>query len=86
MIIITILIIVITTLFYIEINLPNLPTDMPILGNVIVFALININIILLLLLIFLILRNLLKLLLERKRKIVGFRLRTKLVEIGRAHV
>ena len=52
---------------------------MPILGNVIVFALININIILLLLLIFLILRNLLKLLFERKRKIVGFRLRTKLV-------
>ena len=79
MIIISILIIVITTLFYIEINLSNLPTDMPILGNVIVFALININIILLLLLIFLILRNLLKLLLERKRKIVGFRLRTKLV-------
>ena len=78
-IIITILAVIITTLFYIEMNLPNLPTDLPILGNVIVFALININIILLLLLIFLILRNLLKLLLERKRKIVGFRLRTKLV-------
>jgi len=78
-IIIAVLAVVITVLFYIEINLPNLPTDMPILGNVIVFALININIILLLLLIFLILRNLLKLLLERKRKIVGFRLRTKLV-------
>ena len=78
-IIITILTVIITTLFYIEMNLPNLPTDLPILGNVIVFALININIILLLLLIFLILRNLLKLLLERKRKIVGFRLRTKLV-------
>ncbi|MCD6269734.1 MAG: HAMP domain-containing protein [Deltaproteobacteria bacterium] len=79
MIIIAVLAIVITALFYIEMNLTNLPTDMPILGNVIVFALININIILLLLLIFLILRNLLKLLLERKRKIVGFRLRTKLV-------
>ena len=78
-IIIVILTAIITTLFYIEMNLPNLPTDLPILGNVIVFALININIILLLLLIFLILRNLLKLLLERKRKIVGFRLRTKLV-------
>ncbi len=78
-IIITILALIITALFYIEMNLPNLPTDLPILGNVIVFALININIILLLLLIFLILRNLLKLLLERKRKIVGFRLRTKLV-------
>ena len=79
LIIIVILTIVISALFYVEMNLPNLPTDMPILGNVIVFALININIILLLLLIFLILRNLLKLLLERKRKIVGFRLRTKLV-------
>ena len=78
-IIIVILAIIISALFYIEMNLPNLPTDLPILGNVIVFALININIILLLLLIFLILRNLLKLLLERKRKIVGFRLRTKLV-------
>ena len=79
MIIIGILSIVIATLFYIEMNLPNLPTDLPILGNIIIFALININIILLLLLIFLILRNLIKLLLQRKRKIVGFRLRTKLV-------
>ncbi len=79
MMIIIVLTIVITALFYIEINLSDLPADMPVLGNVIVFALININIILLLLLIFLILRNLLKLLLERKRKIVGFRLRTKLV-------
>ncbi len=78
-IIICILTIIIAALFYIEMNLPNLPTDLPILGNVIVFALININIILLLLLIFLILRNLIKLLLQRKRKIVGFRLRTKLV-------
>ncbi len=79
LIIIGILTVIITALFYIEINLPNLPTDLPILGNVIIFALININIILLLLLIFLILRNLIKLLLQRKRKIVGFRLRTKLV-------
>jgi len=78
-IIICILACIITALFYIEMNLPNLPTDLPILGNVIIFALININIILLLLLIFLILRNLIKLLLQRKRKIVGFRLRTKLV-------
>ncbi len=78
-VIITVLTVIIAVLFYIEVNLPNLPTDLPIMGNIIVFALININIILLLLLIFLILRNLLKLLLERRRKIVGFRLRTKLV-------
>ncbi|MBN2706387.1 MAG: PAS domain-containing protein [Deltaproteobacteria bacterium] len=77
--IIIVLTLIIAGIFYIESHLPNLPTDLPLLGNIIVFALININIILLLLLIFLILRNLIKLLLGRKRKIVGFRLRTKLV-------
>ncbi len=47
--------------------------------RVILFALININIILLLLLIFLVVRNLSKLFLERKRKILGSKIRTKLV-------
>ncbi len=47
--------------------------------RVILFALININIILLLLLIFLVVRNLSKLFLERKRKMLGSRIRTKLV-------
>ena len=47
--------------------------------RVVLFALININIILLLLLIFLVVRNLSKLFLERKRKILGSKIRTKLV-------
>ena len=47
--------------------------------RVILFALININIILLLLLIFLVVRNLSKLFLERKRKVLGSKIRTKLV-------
>ncbi len=47
--------------------------------NVLVFGLININAILLLLLIFLVVRNIVKLLFERRRGILGSRLRTKLV-------
>ena len=47
--------------------------------NVLVFGLININAILLLLLIFLVVRNIVKLLFERRRGILGSKLRTKLV-------
>ncbi len=52
---------------------------LPLPGNVLIFGLININIILLLLLIFLITRNLVKLIFERRRGIVGSKLRTRLV-------
>ena len=51
----------------------------PVSGNVLVFALININIILLLLMVFLVLRNLVELVFERRRNIIGTKLRTKLV-------
>lgn len=47
--------------------------------NILVFGLININAILLLLLIFLVVRNIVKLLFERRRGILGSKLRTKLV-------
>lgn len=51
----------------------------PVSGNVLVFVLINFNILLLLLIVFLVLRNLVQLVFERKRKILGTKLRTKLV-------
>jgi len=51
----------------------------PVSGNVLVFALININILLLLLMIFLVLRNLVQLVFERRRRFLGAKLRTKLV-------
>ena len=51
----------------------------PIANNIVIFSLININIILILLLIFLVIRNLVKLIFERKRKVLGAKLRTKLV-------
>jgi len=52
---------------------------LPISGNVLIFGLININIILIILLLFLIIRNIVKLILERRRGIAGSRLRTRLV-------
>ena len=51
----------------------------PVSGNVLVFALININVILLLLMVFLVLRNLVELFFDRKRRLLGARLRTKMV-------
>ena len=51
----------------------------PVSGNVLVFVLININVLLLLLMVFLVLRNLVQLVFERRRRFLGTRLRTKLV-------
>ena len=52
---------------------------LPFVGNISLFALINLNVILLLLLAYLVLRNIVKLLFERKRNILGHKLRTRLV-------
>jgi len=74
--IISILIVLLTT---IEMKFPQVGGKIPIANNIIIFSLININIILILLLIFLVIRNLVKLIFERKRKVLGAKLRTKLV-------
>jgi two-component system nitrogen regulation sensor histidine kinase NtrY len=74
--IISFLILVFTT---VEMKLPQIEGKIPVANNIIIFSLININIILILLLIFLVIRNLVKLIFERKRKVLGARLRTKLV-------
>src|SRR5512136_127211 len=74
--IISVLIIILTT---IEMKITQRGGMIPIGNNIIVFSLININIILILLLIFLVIRNLVKLIFERKRKVLGAKLRTKLV-------
>ena len=52
---------------------------LPISSTVLIFALININGLLLLLMLYLVLRNLVELIFERKQKILGSRLRTRLV-------
>jgi two-component system nitrogen regulation sensor histidine kinase NtrY len=53
--------------------------EFPVSGNVLVFSLININIILLLLMVFLVLRNLLRLVFEQKQFALGKSLRNRLV-------
>jgi two-component system nitrogen regulation sensor histidine kinase NtrY len=56
-----------------------LQSELPLFGNIFLFALINLNVILLLLLTYLVLRNIVKLIFERKRNILGHKLRTRLV-------
>jgi two-component system nitrogen regulation sensor histidine kinase NtrY len=53
--------------------------QLPTTKNILIYGLINLNITLLLLLIFLVVRNIVKLLFERKRGILGARLRTRLI-------
>ena len=78
------LVILITTLMVIvfaffEVQLPDVSLEYSLSGNIAFFLLININIILLVLLVFLVVRNLVKLVFERKRRILGSRLRVRLV-------
>ncbi|MCL1925981.1 MAG: ATP-binding protein [Syntrophorhabdaceae bacterium] len=53
----------------------------PFSSNIAVFALINLNVVLVVLLIFLVFRNLFKILLDRRRKTIGSKLRSRLVII-----
>ncbi len=73
------LIVVIFSLTFLGVKVFDLGLNLPISNSILVFALININVILLLLLLFLTMRNLVKLLFERKKRIMGARLRAKLV-------
>jgi len=77
-------VILITTLMvllfaFFEVQLPGVSTESSLSGNIGFFLLLNINIILLILLVFLVVRNLVKLIFERKRRILGSRLRVRLV-------
>ncbi|HEX2386866.1 MAG TPA: HAMP domain-containing protein, partial [Candidatus Binatia bacterium] len=78
------LVILVTTLMvvifaYFEVQLPEVTTEYSLTNNIAFFLLLNINIILLILLIFLVVRNLVKLVFERKKRILGSRLRVRLV-------
>jgi len=54
-------------------------SSIPISNTILMFILTNINMLLVILLIFLVVRNLVKLLYDRKRKVMGSKLRTRLV-------
>lgn len=76
-ILITILMVLLFAFF--EVQAPEVLTDYSLTNNIAFFLLLNINIILLVLLVFLVVRNLVKLIFERKRRILGSRLRVRLV-------
>ncbi|MDY6989145.1 MAG: ATP-binding protein [Thermodesulfobacteriota bacterium] len=78
-IIIFILVLAVAFLTYLETKVIRFGTGLPVSNTIITFILINLNMLLLLLLIFLVLRNVVKLLYDRKRKVMGAKLRTKLV-------
>ncbi|TET78697.1 MAG: PAS domain-containing sensor histidine kinase, partial [Candidatus Cloacimonadota bacterium] len=77
--IIGIIIPTIILLTYLGTKVLDLGIELPIADSILIFALINVNVILLLLLLYLTMRNLVKLVFERKKGFLGSGLRAKLV-------
>jgi len=69
----------VAALIFFEVQLPDVTPEYSLGGNVVFFLLININIILLGLLVFLVVRSLIKLVVEHKRRMLGSRLQGRLV-------
>jgi len=78
-IIVLVVIITIALLTFVENRLIHFGVDFPVSNSILMFILININLLLLILLLFLVFRNLVKLLYDRRRKVMGAKLRTRLV-------
>jgi two-component system nitrogen regulation sensor histidine kinase NtrY len=78
-ILIIVIIAVVAVLTFAESRIVHFEADIPISNTILMFILININLLLLILLIFLVFRNLVKLFFDRKRKVMGAKLRTRLV-------
>ena len=78
-IIIGVVISVVTLLSFFTVRALHSSSDIPVSNMVLMFILININMLLVVLLIFLVFRNLVKLIYERRKKAEGSKLRTKLV-------
>jgi two-component system nitrogen regulation sensor histidine kinase NtrY len=78
-ILIIVIILVVALLTFVETRTIRFGSDIPVSNAILMFTLININLLLLILLIFLVFRNLVKLLYERRRKVMGAKLRTRLV-------
>jgi two-component system nitrogen regulation sensor histidine kinase NtrY len=78
-ILIIVIIFVVALLTFVETRTVRFGVDIPVSNTILMFILININLLLLILLIFLVFRNLVKLLYDRRRKVMGAKLRTRLV-------
>lgn len=66
-------------LTFVETRVIRFGADIPVSNTILMFILININVLLLVLLLFLVFRNLVKLLYDRRRRVMGAKLRTRLV-------
>ncbi len=78
-VLIVVIIVLVALLTFAENRIINFGADFPVSNTILMFILININLLLLILLIFLVFRNIVKLLYDRKRKVMGAKLRTRLV-------
>jgi two-component system nitrogen regulation sensor histidine kinase NtrY len=72
---------VVAALTFVEAKLAAIGGTVAFTDNIVIFALINLNVILVVLLIFLVTRNVFKILLDRRRNILGAKLRSRLVLI-----
>jgi len=79
LILIGIILLVVALLTLLETRIIQFDADIPVSNTILMFTLININLLLLILLIFLVFRNLVKLIYDRRRKVMGAKLRTRLV-------
>ena len=78
-ILVALLIVVTIALTWVAHNLIDFGPDIPISNTILMFSLMNLNLLLILLMLFLVFRNLVKLLYDRRRKVMGAKLRTRLV-------
>ncbi len=79
LIIIAAIIVFVSLMTYVQNRLIHFGSDFPISNTILMFTMTNINLLLLILMIFLVFRNVVKLLYDRKRRVMGSKLRTKLV-------
>ena len=76
---ILIILCVVGLLTFVETRIINFGADIAVSNTVLMFILININLLLLILMIYLVFRNLVKLIYDRRRNVLGAKIRTKLV-------
>ena len=76
--IIVVIILLVAALTFIEMRITDFDSDIPVSNTILMFILININLLLLLTLLMLVFRNLAKLYYERKSKLLGSKLKTRL--------
>ena len=73
------ILVVVALLTFVESRIINFGADIAVSNTVLMFILININLLLLVLMIYLVFRNLVKLIYDRRRNVLGSKIRTKLV-------